>query len=113
MRILDDAVTGSRWLLERDPAHPGGPGRLVRIEVEARKYVVESNAVPQSPPAVIHAGDRIVVEEKTAVAEARLEAVAERNAAEGATLMVRLVLGGRVLRAVALAPGRARLEIQP
>ena len=28
-REIDDPGTGNRWLLERDPDHPGGPGRMV------------------------------------------------------------------------------------
>jgi flagella basal body P-ring formation protein FlgA len=59
--------------------------------------------------AVIRAGDRLIVEENTAVVEARLEAVALGAAAPGSTFNVRLRIGGRVLRAVALGPGRAAL----
>jgi hypothetical protein len=29
VRIIDDPSLGDRWLLIRDPNHPGGPGRLV------------------------------------------------------------------------------------
>jgi len=56
---------------------------------------------------VIRAGDRLIVEEKTAVAEVRLEAVALGPAGNGFPLLVRLKIGGRVVRAVALGPGRA------
>jgi flagella basal body P-ring formation protein FlgA len=59
---------------------------------------------------VIRAGDRLVVEENTAVIEARLEAVALGPAALGSSFDVRLKLGGKVARAVALAPGRAAFQ---
>jgi hypothetical protein len=58
---------------------------------------------------VIRAGDRIVVEEHTDVVDAVLEAVALGPAVEQGPLDVRLRIGGRVVRVVALAPGRARL----
>ena len=56
---------------------------------------------------VIRAGDRLIVEEHTAVVEARLEAVALGPAASGSPFQVRLTIGGKVVRAVALGPGRA------
>lgn len=62
----------------------------------------------QASPA-IHAGERLMVEEKSAVAEGRLEAVALEPAQIGSTLDVRLRTGGKVMRAVAVAPGRAVL----
>ena len=59
---------------------------------------------------VIHAGDRLTVEEHTAVADAALEARALNPAARGSALEVRLAIGGRVVRAVALGPGRAAFQ---
>jgi hypothetical protein len=56
---------------------------------------------------VIHAGDRLIVEENTRVAVARLEAIAMGPALRGSPLNVRLSIGGNVVRAVALGPGRA------
>jgi flagella basal body P-ring formation protein FlgA len=56
---------------------------------------------------VIRSGDRLVVEESSAVVEARLEAVALGPAAEGAEFRVRLAIGGKVVLAVALGPGHA------
>ena len=130
VREIDDPHTGARWLLSRDSIHPGGPGRMV-LAAEARGRALNNvgngvgNAVrsearvgiqgdpaqyqPASAPAqpVIRSGDRVIVEENTAVVEARLEAVALNPAAIGSGLNVRLTIGGRVVRAVALAPGRA------
>jgi hypothetical protein len=62
------------------------------------------------PSPVIHAGDRLIVEENTRLVEARLAAVAMGPAIAGAPLDVRLTIGGKVMRAVALAPGRAAFE---
>jgi predicted secreted protein len=56
---------------------------------------------------VIHTGDLLVVEENTAVVEARLEAVALGPAWAGSSFDVRLKIGGKVVRAIALASGRA------
>jgi hypothetical protein len=61
------------------------------------------------PVPMIRPGDRLVVEEHTATAEAYLEGVALETALCGATLKVRLMIGGNVARAIAVAPGRAAL----
>lgn len=115
VREIDDPSTGDRWLLLRQGAVPGGPGRLVlaagqrnaaagMFERSARR-TTKSRLLP-----VIRAGDRLIVEEHTAVADAVLEAQALGPAALGSTLDVRLTIGGRVVRAVALASGRAVLQ---
>jgi hypothetical protein len=56
---------------------------------------------------VIHTADRLIVQEDTALVVARLEAVALGPALSGSSLKVRLLIGGSVVRAVALGPGRA------
>ena len=56
---------------------------------------------------MIHAGDKLIVEEHTAVVEARLEAVALGPAAQGAVFKARLKIGGKVVRAVAVSAGHA------
>jgi hypothetical protein len=59
----------------------------------------------------------VIVEEHTSVIDARLEAVALGSAAVGAEFKARLKIGGKVLRVVALAAGRAEMtpgsEAQP
>ncbi len=120
VREIDDPATGKRWLLEFDPAHPGGPGRLVLASESAavpgkRQAKINApvsslpTAVPSPVKAIIRAGDRLVVEQNTRVIEARLEAVALAPARKGATFQARLEIGGKVVRAVAIAPGRASL----
>jgi flagella basal body P-ring formation protein FlgA len=59
---------------------------------------------------IIHAGDRLLVEERTATVEAHLEAVALGPASEGEPLRVRLLLGGKTMEARALGPGRAVIK---
>jgi len=109
VRELDDPHNGDRWLLMRDPDHPRGPGRLMLAARTFNKArLSEPGTVPPRP--VIHAGDRLIVEENTAVAEARLEAIALGSATVGAPLDVRLKIGGKVVRAVALAMGRAAFQ---
>jgi hypothetical protein len=115
VREIDDPHNGTRWLLMRNPDHPSGPTVLVMVSVTAdgtqqRKPdgpTSVSGAQPLLP--VIRAGERLVVEESSPAVEARLEAVSLGPAAIGSPLDVRLKIGGKVMRAVALGPGRAAL----
>lgn len=113
VRELDDPNSGARWLLYA--SRNGGPGRLVLVTNSQPRG--NATAAPILPPPIIRAGDRIVLEEHTAVVDARLEAIALGPAAAGGTLRVRLAIGGRIVSAVAFAPGRAELtpaqETQP
>ena len=58
-----------------------------------------------------------MVEEHTAVADVRLEAVALEPAVKGAHFKARLKIGGKVVRVVAVSPGRASFapegEVEP
>jgi hypothetical protein len=112
LREIVDAHTGERWILTRDPSHPGGPGRLTPALSSTPAAVpgpIASRSTPTPPRPIVHGGDRLIVEENTRVAEARLEAVALGSAAPGALFEARLKIGGKVVRAVALGPGRAAL----
>jgi len=103
---------------EIDDPHPGGPGRLVLLGSRGNDGRHErpggsetaSARMPLTP--VIHAGERLIVEEDTAVVSSRLEAVALGPAAIGAAFEVRLKIGGKLLLAVALAPGRAAFQAE-
>jgi hypothetical protein len=116
VREIDDPHTGARWLLMRDPKRPGGPGRMV-LAAGMEKEGQEERAGASSAASeelsrkvrlpVIRAGDRLIVEENTAVVEAWLEAVALGPAPSGSPLNARLTIGGKVVRVVALGPGRA------
>jgi hypothetical protein len=119
VREIDDPHSGAHWLLMRDRNHPAGPGRLVLVAADRQAgqggqgstiRTTSTELIPLRP--VIRAGDRLIVEENTAVIEARLEAVALGPATLGSTFDVRLKLGGKVARAVALAPGRAAFQAQ-
>ena len=121
IREIDDRHTGARWLLLRDADRPGGPGRLTlagSLRDEGGAKSNEKDAAAQGVGAVadarrvIHGGDRLVVEENTPVVAVRLEAVALGPAAAGDSLQARLAIGGKVMRVVALAPGRAEFEPQ-
>jgi len=114
VREIDDPHTGDRWLLMRNGQFPGGPGRLVLASAHrnaaggaagrAAGQPGEAQMIP-----VIRAGDRLIVEEHTAVVDAVLEARALNPAAAGTRFDVRLTMGGNVVRVVALGPGRAAL----
>jgi hypothetical protein len=119
MREIDDPHTGDRWLLVRDDQFPGGPGRMVlvaaqRIGWDGASQRTGKRAGGQASEAqlipIIRSGDRLTVEEHTARIDAVLEARALNSAAAGAVFNVRLTIGGRVVRAVALGPGRAVFE---
>ncbi len=100
VREIDDPHNGDRWLLIRDSRHPGGPG-LLRLVTYAGASSRQGNPELNTPAPIIHAGDSVIVEQSTLVMEARLEAIALGPAIAGSTLNLRLVLGGRVVRAVA------------
>ncbi|MGA9071038.1 MAG: hypothetical protein WB424_12325 [Terracidiphilus sp.] len=104
-REIDDPNLGDRWLLVRNEQFPGGPGRMVRVGLAGGGQAAAPAAVAALP--VIRPGDRVIVEEHTAVVDAVLEARALTPAAVGAVFEVRLVIGGRVVRVVALGSGRA------
>ena len=115
VREIDDPHSGARWLLMRNSDHPGGPGLLVLAEGgrnTGRQDKARFEPSGVDPRTVIRAGERLVVEENTPVVEARLEAVALGPAVLGSVLEARLKIGGRVVRAVALGPGRAELQPQ-
>ena len=115
MREIDDPHTGDRWLLVRNDQAPGGPGRLVLVAAHRSN---SGGAVMQPArqlheariPPVIRAGDRLLIEEHTAQVDAVLEARALNPAAPGSVLNVRMMIGGNVVRAIALGPGRAALQ---
>ena len=113
LRAIDDPSVGTSWLLYEDAEHPGGPARLVQValgEAGAGRASSRAKEMPDdSRHPIVHAGDRLTVEEHTPVADSKLAAVALSQAREGEEFEVRLEIGGRVLKAVAEGAGRARL----
>jgi hypothetical protein len=109
--VLVDPVTGARWVLLRDTAHPDKPGRWV-----LRRGAEVDAAASQPEPPVIHSGDRVLLIEHTAIADARLTAYALTSAAKGEALRVRVAIGGGIVTARADGKGIAELgsvEISP
>jgi len=111
LREIEDPSTGDLWLLLRDSSPPGGPGRLVLVRQRASTQRATLGGPAQSLSTgerpVIRTGDALTVEEHTAVVDARLEAVALQPAVRGAPFKARLKIGGKVVRVVAVSPGRA------
>jgi len=79
LREIDDPHTGERWLLLRNEQNPGGPGHLVRIAAGGNRF---AGAMPRGAgaaeeavqPPIIRSGDRLRLEQHTAVVDAVLEA---------------------------------------
>jgi len=94
----------------RDPAHAGGPGVLEAEESVLDRRWLEGAIVKLHP--VIRAGDRLMVEQSTAKADIQLEGIALSPAAAGELFRVRLQMSGKVVRTVALGPGRAVLATE-
>jgi len=114
IRTILDPHNGMRWQLERGLEYPGGPGRMVLLKDRANSptdlavnSIERSKAHPITFEPVIRSGDKLVIEEHSAFVEARLEAVALGTAVEGAEFNARLAIGGKLVRAVAVAPGQA------
>jgi len=112
-REINDPHSGVRWLLLVDTLHPGEPGRLVRADT-VWGGLPHPEASGQKAPAplqlVIHTGERVILEEHSQVADARLDAIALNPAAFGGVVRVRLVIGGCVVRSLAVGAGRVVLE---
>lgn len=96
----------------RDSGRPAAPAQLVlSCAAEPSKAAGRHARIerPAVSPAVIHAGDPLMVDEHTDVSEGLLEATALRAAAIGETVLVRLKMGQAILRARVTAPGRGSL----
>ncbi len=105
---IDDAQLGTRWLLRSDPAHPGGPGVMMLSFYAKKPHSNASFSLVAAHP-VIRGGDRLIVEERSPVVEARLEAIALGSATAGSSFRARLKIGGKIVRAIALGSGLASL----
>jgi hypothetical protein len=111
-REIKDPQSGADWVILPNAANPGGPGRMV-LERQVSPSNATAEAKKIAPIVAIHLGDRVVVEEHTRVAEAYLEAVALEPAVAGGSFRVRLKIGGKVVRVMAIAPGRAAFTLVP
>jgi hypothetical protein len=109
IREIDDANSGDRWLLVRNASHPEGPGLLLLVSI-ARVVPAHTTPLAETPAPIIRIGDRVIVEENTATVNARLDGAAMAPASAGLAFSVRLSIGGQIVRAVAVAPGRAVLQ---
>ncbi|MGB6191129.1 MAG: hypothetical protein WBF42_01565 [Terracidiphilus sp.] len=91
------------------PVHETGPKSTIFHFDRGTADAGKGSRVPLAP--VIRAGDLVIVEEDSAVAWVRLEAVATMPAAAGAEIKVRLRTAGTV-NGTAIGPGRVRLSGQ-
>ncbi|WP_157439694.1 hypothetical protein [Terracidiphilus gabretensis] len=104
-----DPGTGARWVLMRDAEHPAALAHWVLVEA-GKERAAGAGAEATGEKLMIHAGDKIVVEEQTSVMRAWLEATALTSAGTGGELRARLAIGGRVLAVRAIAPNTAEME---
>ena len=122
VREIHDAGSGLRWMLFRNDSHAGAPGRLVlnasrgnADETQGCASGLDQESLPGVDAfreVVIRAGDRLTIQEYTSRVDLRLEGVALTPAANGDAFNVRLRIGGRTVRAIALKPGKAMLAPQ-
>jgi hypothetical protein len=108
LREIRDPHTGICWRLLSNLAAPAGPAQLAASGAGDSCPPVQAGQAAQR--FAIQQGDRVVLEEHTPTVDARLEAVAMGSAMTGSFLDLRLKIGGKVVRAVAIAPGRAILR---
>jgi hypothetical protein len=114
MRIIEDAGTHRRWLLERNVDHPAWPALLTAIEgdysccvcLRAQRETPKKRSGLQVSLPTIYAGDALVVVEDARAWHSEFEAVALSHGSRGDSIMVRLRIGGRVTRATVISRGR-------
>ncbi len=111
-------MDSSGWLLKRDPTHPEGPGRWLHSPMKEAEYSIASESAWSNDASdkfrvpvrsIIRVGDELTVEESSIWLDARLQGVALEPAVTGATIVIRLRITGKVVRAVVLAAGRASI----
>jgi len=114
-RLIEDPTTHARWILFKDPSHPAFPGRLIPVCVTPNSEAATGRHSPLPvsailhPTSIIHAGDALIVEQHTPMAEVSLVATALGPAAVGETLRVRLKNSGRIFSVRAESSGHATL----
>ena len=113
-RVIVDPGTHQGWLLERNVSRPASPARLVPVSCDFSCRFRESGHgsalnQEQTQLPIVHAGDALILVERTRVSEARLEATALSSGSPGEAIKVRLKIGGHTLLAIPTAPGRAML----
>jgi len=104
IRRIVDPFTGTKWVLTRDLLGRGGPGRLSK---ETRTPVATSSRA--ALPVVIRTGDRLAVEDRFPNGRGEFDAIALDRATEGSQFRVRLNVNGKIIRVMAVGPGRATI----
>lgn len=114
IRSFEDAGTHRSWTVVQDKKQPAAPARLVEAAIHptvGRASAEESGeaSLQMASRLIIHPRDSLIVDEHTAIVDARLEATALNAAARGERLKVRLKIGDRIVPAIAVEPGRAEI----
>ncbi len=116
LRVIPDPGAHSVWLLQLDPLHPAGPGRLTEVRAPGMSSDLQGSgvgnpALPNPALSLVRTGDHILIEQHTPQVDSWLSGVALEPAGLNTTFRLRLA-GGQVLRAVAIHAGKARLAPQ-
>ena len=118
VRTFLDPGTGRYWLLAQRIGSPQ-PAVMRELALDSRcESMSRQNrptakaASPSQGPAVVRAGESVLLSEETNTSSTYLEAVALSAAAKGEMLTVRLRLSGLLVRAVAVEGGRVSFLAQ-
>lgn len=106
-RELRDPATGAIWRLLPGDSRQGGPARWVLVDSGTAFRTTAAGRT-----LLIHSGDKIVVEEHSAIADARLTAIAITSAAKGEQFRARITVGGGVFTVRAVSAALAELTTE-
>lgn len=116
VRVIEDPASHRRWLIEQNLERPDWPARVIQVpqglscwnDTRRSDQAEKRNGLDRSKR-VVQAGETLRIVEESPVFRADLEAVALKNGGRGDWISARLRIGGKVVRAIVAAPGRAVL----
>jgi hypothetical protein len=115
--VIEDHSNHQLWLLTRNPDRPEAPATLIPILPGlSDSSPSEQGGKPRTAISpvkrgvtIIRSGEAVALYEDSSFMRLRLGGIALSTAAVGENITVRLTIGGRPLRAIAIGPGRAQL----
>jgi len=110
--LANASVDDSCWFLFRDATHPEGPGHWHQLPCTSSPEG-QPSSLGAFALSIIHAGDALLLVERSEAADVRLRAIALEPAQEGDLFHARLRINAKPLQVKALAPGLALLAGRP